>query len=159
GEVREAWYQSSTLGVQRRMHIYTPPGYDSSKARYPVFYLLHGGGDEDSGWSTIGRAGFIIDNLLAANKAKPMIVVMPNGGLPRPSSLPPATPGVPPDPAVNAAMQERFTNELLKDVVPFVEKNYRVLPGGANRALAGLSMGGGQTLRTIASNPDQFAYV
>jgi enterochelin esterase family protein len=159
GEVREAWYQSSTLGEQRRLHVYTPPGYDSGKARYPVFYLLHGGGDEDSGWSTIGRAGFILDNLLAANKAKPMIVVMPNGSLPRPANLPPATPGVPPNPAVNAALQERFTNELLKDVIPFVEKNYRVLPGGANRALAGLSMGGGQTLRTITSNPDQFAYV
>ena len=159
GEVRETWYQSSTLGQQRRLHVYTPPGYDAGKARYPVFYLLHGGGDEDSGWNSIGRAGFIIDNLLAANKAKPMIVVMPNGSLPRPSNLPPATPGAPPDPAVNAAMQERFTNELLKDIVPFVEKNYRVLAGRENRAIAGLSMGGGQTLRVVVSNPDQFAYV
>ena len=155
GEVREVWYQSSTLGLQRRLHVYTPPGYDSSKTRYPVFYLLHGGGDEDSGWSSIGRAGFILDNLLAANKAKPMLVVMPNGSLPRP----PATPGAPPDPAVTATLQERFTNELLKDIVPFVEKNYRVLPGRENRALAGLSMGGGQTLRVVTSNPDQFAYV
>ena len=80
-----------TLGMQRRMHIYTPPGYDSSQDRYPVFYLLHGGGDEDSGWSTIGRAGFILDNLLAEKKAKPMLVVMPNGSLPRPTNAPAVT--------------------------------------------------------------------
>jgi len=155
GEIRKVWYQSSTLGAQRRMHIYFPPGYESGKERYPVFYLLHGGGDEDSGWSTIGRAGFILDNLIAAKKARPMIVVMPNGSLPRP----PAAPGAPPDPAVTAALQERFTNELMKDVVPFVEKNYRPLAGRDNRAIAGLSMGGGQTTRVITTHPDQFAYV
>ena len=155
GELRKVWYQSTTLSEQRRLHIYFPPGYDASKAKYPVFYLLHGGGDEDSGWSTIGRAGFILDNLIAAKKAKPMIVVMPNGSLPRP----PAVPGTPPDPSVTLVLQERFSNELLKDIVPFVEKNYRVLPGNANRALAGLSMGGGQTLRVVANHPDQFAYV
>lgn len=159
GEIRKVWYQSSTLGMQRRMHIYFPPGYEGGKERYPVFYLLHGGGDEDSGWSTIGRAGFILDNLIAAKKARPMIVVMPNGSLPRPTNLPPATPGAPPDPAVTAALQERFTNELMKDVLPFVEKNYRVLTGRDNRAIAGLSMGGGQTTRVITTHPDQFAYV
>src|SRR5262249_18112454 len=98
GEVRQVWYQSSTLGMQRRMHSYMPAGYDSGKERYPVFYLLHGGGDEDSGWSTIGRAGYILDNLLAAKKARPMIVVMPNGSLPRPTNLPPVTPGATPSP-------------------------------------------------------------
>jgi enterochelin esterase-like enzyme len=159
GEIRKVWYQSTTLGEQRRMHIYFPPGYENSKDRYPVFYLLHGGGDEDSGWSTIGRAGFILDNLLAALKARPMLVVMPNGSLPRPASLPPATPGAPPDPAVTAALQDRFTNELLKDIVPFVEKHYRVLAGRDHRAIAGLSMGGGQTTRVVTTNPDQFAYV
>jgi enterochelin esterase-like enzyme len=159
GEIRKVWYQSTTLGNQRRMHIYFPPGYESSKDRFPVFYLLHGGGDEDSGWSTIGRAGFIIDNLLAEKKAKPMIVVMPNGSLPRPANLPPPTPGVPPDPAVTAALQERFTNELIKDVIPFVEKNYRVLTGMDNRAIAGLSMGGGQTTRVVTTHPDHFAWV
>jgi len=159
GEIRKVWYQSTTLGMQRRMHIYFPPGYDNGKERYPVFYLLHGGGDEDSGWSTIGRAGFILDNLIAEKKARPMIVVMPNGSLPRPANLPPPTPGTPPDPAVTAAQQERFTNELLKDVAPFVEKNYRVAPGAANRAIAGLSMGGGQTTRVVTTNPDQFAYI
>jgi enterochelin esterase family protein len=155
GEIRKVWYASSTLGTERRLHVYFPPGYEAGKAKYPVFYLLHGGGDEDSGWSTIGRAGFILDNLIAAGKAKPMLVVMPNGSLPRP----PIVPGAPPDPAAMAAFQERFASELLKDVIPFVEKSYRVMPGGANRALAGLSMGGGQTLRTVATHPDQFAYV
>jgi enterochelin esterase-like enzyme len=159
GEIRKVWYQSSTLGMQRRMHIYFPPGYESGKERYPVFYLLHGGGDEDSGWSTIGRAGFIIDNLIAAKKARPMIVVMPNGSLPRPANLPPATPGAPTDPAVRAALQDRFTKELMKDVIPFVEKNYRAQTGRDNRAIAGLSMGGGQTTRVITTHPDQFAYV
>jgi len=159
GEIRQVWYQSSTLGQQRRMHVYTPPGYDAGRDRYPVFYLLHGGGDEDSGWGTIGRAGFILDNLLAEKKARPMIVVMPNGSLPRPANLPPATPGVPPDPAVTAALQDRFTNELMKDIVPVVEKNFRVLTGRENRAIAGLSMGGGQTTRVVTSHPDQFAYV
>jgi enterochelin esterase family protein len=155
GEIRKVWYQSSTLGAQRRLHIYFPPGYENGKGRYPVFYLLHGGGDEDSGWNTIGRAGFILDNLIAVKKARPMIVVMPNGSLPRP----PVVPGAPPDPAAPAALQERFTNELMKDVMPFVEKNYRVLTGRDNRAIAGLSMGGGQTTRVITTHPDQFAYV
>src|SRR5207302_8821769 len=86
GDVRKVWYRSGTLEEQRRMHVYTPPGYDAGSERYPVFYLLHGGGDEDSGWSTIGRAGFILDNLIAAKKAKPMLVVMPNGSLPRPAT-------------------------------------------------------------------------
>jgi enterochelin esterase family protein len=162
GDVRKVWYQSTTLGTQRRMHVYTPPGYDGSQDRFPVFYLLHGGGDEDSGWSTIGRAGFILDNLLSEKKARPMLVVMPNGSLPRPANLPAAKPGTPPSPeviAARAAAQARFTNELLKDIIPYVEKNFRVIAGCENRALAGLSMGGGQTLGVVTSNPDQFAYV
>jgi enterochelin esterase-like enzyme len=154
GEIRKIWYTSTTLGAERRMHVYVPPGYDRSTTRYPVLYLLHGGGDEDSGWSTVGRAGFILDNLLADKKATPMLVVMPNGSLPRPAS----TPGAPPDPAVTRAIQERFTNELMKEIVPFVEKHYRVLPTAASRAIAGLSMGGGQTLRVISTHPEQFAY-
>ncbi len=155
GEVRKVWYKSSTMNEERRLHVYCPPGYDTSKAKYPVFYLLHGGGDEDSGWSTIGRAGFILDNLIAAGKAKPMLVVMPNGSLPRP----PVVPGAPVDPAAQIAFQDKFTSELLKDIVPFVEKTYRVTPGSANRAIAGLSMGGGQTTRVVTTNPDQFGYV
>ncbi|MBM3834247.1 MAG: esterase [Verrucomicrobia bacterium] len=162
GEIRLAWYRSSVLGMQRRMHIYVPPGYENSRERYPVFYLLHGGGDEDSGWSTIGRAGFILDNLLAAKKAKPMIVVMPNGSLPRPANLPAAAPGTTPSPEVAAAInasQERFTQELVKEIIPYAEKHYRALAGPENRAIAGLSMGGGQTLRVLTGHPDQFSYV
>jgi enterochelin esterase family protein len=161
GEIRATWYRSSTLDSLRRMHVYTPPGYDGNSDRYPVFYLLHGGGDDDTGWSTIGRAGFILDNLIAAGKAVPMIVVMPNGSLPRPTNLPRFTPGQTPSPEFRAAMeslQNRFTDELMKDVIPFAEKSYRIQPGPANRAIAGLSMGGGQTLRVITTHPDQFAY-
>jgi enterochelin esterase family protein len=162
GHIRQVWYRSNTLDAQRRMHVYTPPGYDAGNDRYPVLYLLHGAGDEDSGWSTIGRAGFILDNLIADGKAKPMLVVMPNGSLPRPANMPATTPGAPPSPEALAAMatlQDRFTNELMKEVVPQVEKNFRVTADRAHRALAGLSMGGGQTLRVITMNPDQFAYV
>jgi enterochelin esterase-like enzyme len=124
GEVRQVWYQSSTLDAQRRMHVYTPPGYDAGKDSYPVLYLLHGGGDEDSGWSTVGRACFILDNLLADKKAVPMLVVMPNGSLPRPTNLPRVNPGEKPSAeaaAALAAAQGRFTDELLKDVIPAVE--------------------------------------
>jgi len=162
GEIRMAWYASSTLGGERRLHVYTPPGYDASKDRYPVLYLLHGGGDEDSGWSSIGRAGFIADNLLAAGKARPLVIVMPNGSLPRPANLPVLAPGTTPSPELAAALlasQARFTSELMKDVIPFVEKTYRVRADARSRAIAGLSMGGGQTQRILAAHPDAFAYV
>ncbi len=162
GEIRTAWYHSNTLDSMRSMHVYTPPGYDSSTEKLPVFYLLHGGGDDDLGWSTIGRAGFIVDNLLAAKKAVPMIVVMPNGSMPRPANMPRFTPGSTPSPEARSAMeafQNRFTNELLKDIIPFTEAHYRVKTGRDNRALAGLSMGGGQTLRVLTANPDQFGQV
>jgi enterochelin esterase-like enzyme len=149
GQVRQVWYHADTLGQQRRMHVYTPPGYDgSADEQYPVLYLLHGGGDEDSGWSTIGRAGFILDNLIADGKAKPMIVVMPNGSFQ--ASRPSPTPG---------GAQDRFTHHLIRDIIPQVEKDFRARAGRENRALAGLSMGGGQTLRAISAHPDQFAYV
>ena len=159
GAIQQVWYSSSTLGQQRRLHIYTPPGYEHGDDPLPVFYLLHGGGDEDSGWSTIGRAGFVLDNLLAKRKAKPMIVVMPNGSLPRPEGLRIAERGTPEYAKQMAELRSRFTNELMNDVVPFVEKNYRVQKGRDHRAIAGLSMGGGQTLRVFTSHPDQFGYV
>ncbi len=157
GEVRIVWYQSSTLDMARSMHIYTPPGYDNSNARYPVLYLLHGSGDDDAGWSTMGRAGFIMDNLLADKKAKPMLVVMPNGSMPRTASGSGA--GTPGGPAPGAAAQDKFADELLKNIVPYVESHYRVLANPQSRAIAGLSMGGGQTLRVAPRNPDQFAYI
>jgi enterochelin esterase family protein len=162
GDVRAVWYRSGTLDEPRRMHVYTPPGYEGGHAEYPVLYLLHGAGDEDSGWSTIGRAGFILDNLIAANKAVPMLVVMPNGSLSRTGNRPRPAPGTPPSPEIVAAReaaQNRFTNELLKDVVPTIEKTFRVKATPSDRALAGLSMGGGQTLRVLTTNPDRFSYV
>ena len=162
GHVRQVWYRSNTLDAQRRMHVYTPPGYDASADKYPVLYLLHGGGDEDSGWSTVGRAGFILDNLIADGKARPMLIVMPNGSLPRPANMPAVTPGQTPSPeaaAALSALQDRFTNELMKEIVPHVEKSFRVITGPENRAIAGLSMGGGQTLRVLTTHPDQFAHV
>ena len=138
GEIRQVWYESTTLEMQRRMHIYTPPGYDHNNDGYPVLYLLHGGGDEDSGWSTIGRAGYIIDNLLASDAAAPMLVVMPNGSLPDGGD---------------------FTSELMNDVIGFVEAHYRMRNDAENRAIAGLSMGGLQTTVVFSSHPDEFAYV
>ena len=153
GEVREVWYPSSTLGMARRMHVYTPPGYEKGNTKYPVFYLLHGGGDDDSGWNSIGRAGFIIDNLIAAGQAKPMLVVMPNGSMP----LPPQT-GMP-NPQMMNQMRDLFSSELLKDIVPLVEKTYRTLNKPEDRALAGLSMGGFQTLDVTLSHPELFDYV
>lgn len=161
GQIREVWYVSKTLGEQRRMHVYTPPGYDDSKQRYPVLYLLHGAGDDDLGWSTCGRAGFIIDNLLAAQKARPMLIVMPNGSMPRPANMPAVAPGATPSPeaiAARAALADRFTHELMDDVIPLTEKDFRVIADRDHRAIAGLSMGGGQTLRVVTTHPDDFSY-
>lgn len=151
GDLRQVWYQSKTLGMMRRMHVYTPPGYEKGNTKYPVFYLLHGGGDEDSGWPTVGRASFILDNLMAAGKAKPMIVVMPNGSMPM-------APGANPTQGMSR-MRELFADELVKEVIPQVEKNYRVLTNFENRAIAGLSMGGFQTLELAFSRPEMFNYV
>ncbi|WP_421827498.1 esterase [Larkinella sp.] len=153
GELRQVWYQSNTLGMARRMHIYTPPGYEKGTTKYPVFYLLHGGGDDDSGWPTVGRAGFILDNLLAAGQAKPMIVVMPNGSMP----LPPSS-GMP-NPAAMQKMRALFADELLKEIMPYVEKTYRTQTNRENRAIAGLSMGGFQTLDVALTRPELFNYV
>ena len=136
GEVRTAWYHSGTIDQIRSMRVYTPPGYEGGSEQYPVLYLLHGGGDEDAGWTTVGRAGFILDNLIAANKSVPMIVVMPNGSLPMPANMPRFTPGEPPSPELRAAFeaaQGRFTDELTKEVIPYVEKHYRVKQGRESR--------------------------
>src|SRR5687768_9606572 len=138
GQVAAVHYQSQALGVPRRMHVYTPPGYATSGQRYPVFYLLHGGGDNDLSWLMAGRANFIFDNLIAAAKAKPMIVVMPAGHTP---------PGQGGAPAADA-----FARDLLGDVMPYVERNYRTLPSREQRAIAGLSMGGQQTLNVGLTN-------
>jgi enterochelin esterase family protein len=143
GQVAAVHYQSKALGVPRRMHVYTPPGYTTSNQRYPVLYLLHGAGDNDQSWLMAGRANFIFDNLIAAGNAKPMIVVMPAGHTP---------PGQGGAPAADA-----FARDLLGDVMPYVERNYRTLAGREQRAIAGLSMGGQQTLNIGLTNLDKFS--
>jgi enterochelin esterase family protein len=133
------------------MHVYTPPGYEAGQERYPVFYLLHGASDSDASWSSVGRAGFILDNLIAAGKAKPMLVVMPAGhtgpfsfGRTRDASRPPV---------------DEFAKDFVEDIMPYVEKNYRVYTDKPHRAIAGLSMGGSQTLNIAIPNLDKFAYI
>jgi enterochelin esterase-like enzyme len=147
GEVSAVHYQSKALGIARRMHVYTPPGYATSGKRYPVLYLLHGAGDNDQSWLMAGRANFIFDNLIAAGKAKPMIVVMPAGH----------TPAAAPVGSVSPPGPDGFARDLLSDVVPYVEKNYRTLTERENRAIAGLSMGGQQTLNIGLTNLDKFS--
>ena len=166
GDVRRLWYDSPTLGGARRMHVYTPPEYDGSDRAYPVLYLIHGGGDDDRAWSTIGRAGFIMDNLLAEGKAQPMIVVMPNGHVPRPGFGLRLTGA---DRTSQAAIMRRieiiselhdtFVKDLLTTIMPFVENRYRIRADRESRAIAGLSMGGAETLRVAPSNLDMFAYI
>ena len=145
GAVAAVTYYSSVLKRHRRMHVYTPPGYESGKGKYPVFYLLHGASDSDASWSTVGRAGFVLDNLIAAGKAKPMIMVMPAGH---------TTPM-----ALRNRNADDFPREFLADILPYVDSHYRVAKGRANRAIAGLSMGGNHTLRIGLPNLGQFAYL
>ncbi len=150
GSVATVYYYSTALGRTRRMHIYTPPGYEVSSTRYPVFYLLHGASDSDDSWTSAGRANFILDNLIAAKKAVPMVVVMPAGHTTRNFVMGPPT-GQPP--------RDEFAEDFVNDIVPYVEKNYRVLTDRAHTAIAGLSMGGGQTLNISMSHLDRFAYI
>jgi enterochelin esterase family protein len=145
GSVASVTYYSSVLKRFRRMHVYTPPGYELGQGKFPVFYLLHGAGDCDEAWTSVGRAGFILDNLIAAKKAKPMVVVMPaghtsSGGFQR---------GAP----------DAFIDEFSKDIEPYAESHYRVYTDRAHRAIAGLSMGGAQTLNIAIPHLDKFAYV
>jgi enterochelin esterase-like enzyme len=152
GAVSTVTYRSKSLDRFRRMHVYTPPGYEAGKGKYPVFYLLHGAFDCDDSWSSVGRAGFILDNLIAAKKAVPMVVVMPAGhtgsfrfgasagGTSRPS-------------------MDEFVGDFTDDILPYVESHYRVYTDRAHRAIAGLSMGGGQTLTIGFARLDRFAYL
>jgi len=161
GEVRIKPYVSKALGLNRTAWIYTPPGYDKG-SNYPVLYLLHGAGDIESGWTMIGRANNILDNLIAEGKAKPMVVVMPQGhpiqsfwtgpakGVSQP---PPSGPTAPP------AIEGGFFKDFLNDLMPMVERDYKVSKKAEDRAIAGLSMGGGQTLTLAFSRPELFRYV
>jgi enterochelin esterase-like enzyme len=150
GAVAAVTYNSTSLGAFRRMHVYTPPGYETSTAKYPVFYLLHGAGDSDDAWTSVGRAGIILDNLIASGKAKPMIVVMPAGHTSR---------GTVPGGVVGRNATQDFVKDFTADVKPYVEKHYRVLSDRAHTAIAGLSMGGTQTLHVAIPHLEQFAYV
>jgi enterochelin esterase-like enzyme len=152
GAVAAVTYYSQTLKRFRRMHVYTPPGYESGDGKYPTFYLLHGASDSDASWSTVGRAGFILDNLIAAGKAKPMIVVMPAG------HTGPFRFGPRGDRSFERQMDE-FGEEFAKDVRPYVEKHYRVLADRAHRAIAGLSMGGAQTLNVAFGHLEDYGYI
>jgi enterochelin esterase family protein len=152
GAVAQVTYYSQTLKRFRRMHVYTPPGYEKGEGRFPVFYLLHGATDSDASWSTVGRAGFILDNLIAAGRAKPMLVVMPAGHTGAFRFGPPG------DRSFERQMDE-FADDFTKDVKPYVEKNYRVVPDRAHRAIAGLSMGGAQTLIVASSHLDDYGYI
>jgi enterochelin esterase-like enzyme len=150
GAVSRVTYKSGTVGRNRRAHVYTPPGYEAGTGKYPVFYLLHGAGDSDDSWVSVGRAADILDNLIAAKKAVPMVVVMPAGhdgkfAAGRPTG--------------NAAQSARFEDDFEKDLRPYVEKTYRVKTDRADRAIAGLSMGGGQTLNVFAAKPADYGYV
>jgi len=145
GAVSEVTYWSSTLKRFRRLHVYTPPGYELGTGKYPIFYLLHGAFDSDNSWSTVGRAGFILDNLIAAGKARPMVVVMPHG------HTGPFTFGMP--------LGGEFEPEFITDIMPQMEKRYRVHTDRQNRAMAGLSMGGAHTINIGIPHIDKFAYL
>jgi enterochelin esterase family protein len=150
GAVASVTYYSKALSKFRRMHVYTPPGYDLGKGKYPVFYLLHGASDSDASWSSVGRAGFILDNLIADGKAKPMIVVMPAGHT---GPMTPRAPGSP------RPLVDDFAKDFLGDIMPYIEQHYRTRNDRSSRAIAGLSMGGGQTLNIGVPHLDNFAYL
>ncbi len=145
GAIAEITYYSATLKRFRRMHVYTPPGYESGSGKFPVFYLLHGASDSDDSWSSVGRAGFILDNLIAARKARPMIVVMPAGH----------TGSV----RFGQRSGDEFERDFVNEILPLVEKRYRVRRDRGSRALAGLSMGGAQTLNIGLAHLDRFGYL
>lgn len=159
GTVSHPWYDSAILGINRRLTVYTPYGYESNpKKKYPVLYLLHGAGGDEEAWSSMGRTAQIMDNLIAKGLAEPMIVVMPNGN---PNQQAAQTLGLPVsdinfrDPA-NA---NAYVRSLVEEIVPFIEKNYRVIAKKSHRAIAGLSMGGGHTITATCLYPDKFDYI
>jgi enterochelin esterase-like enzyme len=168
GAVRSEWYFSKATGDWRRVFVYTPPGYDKSTERYPVLYLQHGWGENEEAWSHQGHENFILDNLIAAHKAKPMILVNENGmtGIhfqPPPPPRPVSSPSPPPPRSIpNAFKEERYTlfdRVISNDLVPFIDAHFRTMPDREHRALAGLSMGGGEAIRIGLNHLDQFAYL
>lgn len=159
GNVEHVWYYSAENGMTRRMYVYTPAGYDrnNKSVKYPVLYLLHGGGGDEDAWSTLGRTCQILDNLIAQGKAKPMIVVMPNGN---PNQYAAQTLGIPVKTDVKqyASGFDNYSS-LVADILPYIERNYPVIKNRRGRAVAGLSMGGGQSFYIAFRNVDVFANV
>jgi enterochelin esterase family protein len=152
GDVRVRPYFSKISNAWRQAYVYTPPGYDNANTRYPVLYLQHGAGEDERGWTMQGKANFILDNLIAAGKAKPMIVVMENGG--GSALFAPGNRG-----GRGNAASSQFAEILIKETIPMIEANYRTLTDRANRAIAGLSMGAGQAWQIGTANLDKFAYI
>lgn len=164
GQVREVWYHSKVTGTWRHALVYTPPAYDTrTKQRYPVLYLQHGGGEDESGWTRQGKANFILDNLIAAGKAKPMIVVMANGYARR-AGQPAPVPrggqlGSPEMRKAMQAMMSAFEDDVTQALIPFIDSNFRTLADREHRAMAGLSMGGMQTFHVTFNHLDKFSYI
>jgi enterochelin esterase-like enzyme len=154
GNIHINTYVSKTMNAPRNIYVYTPPGYETSTARYPALYLMHGAGGSESSWVTAGRANLILDNLIAEGRAKPMIIVMPYGRAGQSTTFGPAPVVVPED-----QKSLTFPNDVVPDVIDYVEKNYRIAAGADNRAIAGLSMGGNQTLIIGLNHLDLFHYV
>jgi enterochelin esterase-like enzyme len=166
GEIRERWYHSRTTQEWRRIFVYTPPGYDTNREmRYPVLYLQHGGGEDERGWVNQGRVNFILDNLIAGRKAKPMIVVMERGYARRPGDPAPALPKQPAPGKKGPSFRDfskaflAFEEVMVKDLIPMIDATYRTIPDRENRAMAGLSMGGLQTFQITLKHLDLFAYM
>ena len=153
GDIRAHYYSGGANGASRRCFVYTPPDYDTNLTeRYPVLYLQHGMGEDARGWATQGRAGFILDNLIAEEKARPMLVVMDDGGI---------TPGSMGGPRRGAGPMfwDKFTGVLINDIIPMIDSTFRTIPDRRHRALAGLSLGGTQTWEITQAHLDQFAYI
>jgi enterochelin esterase family protein len=164
GQVREIWYHSNVTGTWRHAMVYLPPNYDTqTKMRYPVLYLQHGGGEDETGWIRQGRANFILDNLIAAVKCKPMIIVMAYGYARRGGQPAPDLTGRPfGSPEFRKAMQEMmaaFEDDLTQVLIPFVDSNFRTIADRDHRAMAGLSMGGMQTFQVTFNHLDMFSYI
>jgi enterochelin esterase-like enzyme len=151
GTIASVWYDSAAAAGLRRMHVYTPPGYEKGLGKYPVLYLLHGALDTDDSWGTVGRAGAILDNLIAAHKAQPMIIVMPAGHMTR-SFVRGSASGA-------SIGHDGFIPDVIGYMMPYVESHYRTVNDRDHRAIAGLSMGGMQTLDISLLHSDLFAYV
>lgn len=162
GTVTKIWYRSAVLDMDRRVYVYTPAGYEGSTQKYPVFYLLHGAGGDEDAWTNMGRTAQIMDNLIAQGKARPMIIVMTNGNANQ-AGAQNEVPAIPGTGEQGMAAYQRFAGKfeehLVKDVVPFIEKNFRALTGKDNRAIAGLSMGGAHTQTITNNNPGMFGYI